>query len=196
MMGSNKVLRVALGHGQEDEYKKGLSTLADDISGSIGLFFTGLPHNQVCHSAIVQSVLGLHRCGRNAECGMWQSAAYILQVLKTFEEFEDLDYARAGSQATEEFQLSEGPLLGPNGPLPHTVEPTLRKYGLPTRLKKVQNLLCSLVAQESCCNVEGNTAAAEGCGCPAGCGGAYLRLCGLHKWRHTDVKSGSPAESI
>ncbi|CAK0782725.1 hypothetical protein CVIRNUC_005920 [Coccomyxa viridis] len=103
MMGSNKVLRVALGHGQEDEYKKGLSTLADDISGSIGLFFTGLPHNQ---------------------------------VLKTFEEFEDLDYARAGSQATEEFQLSEGPLLGPNGPLPHTVEPTLRKYGLPTRLKK------------------------------------------------------------
>ena len=72
--------------------------------------------------------------------------AYILQVLKTFEEFEDLDYARAGSQATEEFQLSEGPLLGPNGPLPHTVEPTLRKYGLPTRLKKVQSLLRSLVA--------------------------------------------------
>ena len=89
----------------------------------------------------------------NVESGKQQ--AYILQVLKTFEEFEDLDYARAGSQATEEFQLSEGPLLGPNGPLPHTVEPTLRKYGLPTRLKKVQSLLCSLVAQVSFCNVEG-----------------------------------------
>ncbi|CAL5220150.1 g2112 [Coccomyxa viridis] len=103
VMGSNKVLRVALGHGEEDEYKKGLSALAEDISGSIGLFFTRLPEDQ---------------------------------VLKLFEEFEDLDYARAGSQATEDFDLAEGPLSGPTGPLPHTVEPTLRKYGLPTRLKK------------------------------------------------------------
>ena len=48
VMGSNKVLRVALGHGEEDEYKKGLSSLADDISGSIGLFFTRLPQDEVC----------------------------------------------------------------------------------------------------------------------------------------------------
>ena len=47
-MGSNKVLRVALGHGEEDEYKKGLSSLADDISGSIGLFFTRHPQDEVC----------------------------------------------------------------------------------------------------------------------------------------------------
>ena len=47
VMGSNKVLRVALGHGEEDEYKKGLSALAEDISGSIGLFFTRLPQDQV-----------------------------------------------------------------------------------------------------------------------------------------------------
>lgn len=60
-----------------------------------------------------------------------------LQVLKLFADFEDLDYARAGSQATQDFDLAEGPLTGPTGPLPHTVEPTLRKYGLPTRLKKV-----------------------------------------------------------
>ena len=46
-MGSNKVLRVALGHGAEDEYKKGLSALAEDISGSIGLFFTRLPQDEV-----------------------------------------------------------------------------------------------------------------------------------------------------
>ena len=80
--------------------------------------------------------------------------AYILQVLKTFEEFEDLDYARAGSRATEEFQLADGPL-------PHTVEPTLRKYGLPTRLKKVRTFLWLLVAQVSCCTVNGTTVAAE-----------------------------------
>ena len=47
VMGSNKVLRVALGHGAEDEYKKGLSALAEDISGSIGLFFTRLPQDEV-----------------------------------------------------------------------------------------------------------------------------------------------------
>ena len=62
---------------------------------------------------------------------------FSLQVLKLFEDFEELDYARAGSQATEDFELAEGPLNGPTGPLPHTVEPILRKYGLPTRLKKV-----------------------------------------------------------
>ncbi len=60
-----------------------------------------------------------------------------LQVLKLFKDFTELDYARAGSQATEHFELAEGPLGGPMGPLPHTIEPTLRKYGLPTRLKKV-----------------------------------------------------------
>ena len=74
MMGSNKVLRVALGHGAEDEYKKGLSALADDISGSIGLFFSGLSHNQVCHTASGQSALRLHRHGKDAECGIWQAA--------------------------------------------------------------------------------------------------------------------------
>jgi len=69
--------------------------------------------------------------------GAKQITERTVQVLKIFKEFEDLGYARAGSEATEDFELAEGPLEGPTGPLPHTVEPTLRKYGLPTRLKKV-----------------------------------------------------------
>jgi hypothetical protein len=61
----------------------------------------------------------------------------VSQVMKIFDEFEELDYARAGSMATEDFELVAGPLNGPLGPLPHTVEPLLRKYGLPTNLNKV-----------------------------------------------------------
>ena len=59
------------------------------------------------------------------------------QVMRTFEEFKELDYARAGSAATEDFELASGPLSSSLGLLPHTVEPLLRKYGLPTKLNKV-----------------------------------------------------------
>ncbi|KAK9904171.1 hypothetical protein WJX75_005887 [Coccomyxa subellipsoidea] len=102
-LASNKVLRVALGHDETDEYRKNLALLSDEITGSMGLFFTQLPHDE---------------------------------VMKIFDEFEELDYARAGSMATEDFELVAGPLNGPLGPLPHTVEPLLRKYGLPTKLNK------------------------------------------------------------
>jgi hypothetical protein len=34
------------------------------------------------------------------------------------------------------FPAQAGPLSGPSGPLPHTLEPQLRKLGLPTRLNK------------------------------------------------------------
>lgn len=102
-MGSNKVLKVALGREESDEYKQNISKLSSKIRGKIGLFFTKLPQ---------------------------------AQVIKIFEEFEVLDYARTGSKATEGFELQEGPVVGPTGPLAHTLEPLLRRYGMPTKLNK------------------------------------------------------------
>lgn len=102
-MGSNKVLKVALGKSESDEYLPGLHQLSERAAGSVGLFFTKLPR------AEVEALFG---------------------------GFEAVDFARPGCRATEDFILEEGPLEGPLGPLPHTLEPVLRKHGVPSKLNK------------------------------------------------------------
>lgn len=46
-MGSNKVLKVALGKSQRDEQKPNLHLVSDRIKGDVGLFFTTLPRQAV-----------------------------------------------------------------------------------------------------------------------------------------------------
>lgn len=57
-MGSNKVLKVALGREESDEYKQNISELSNRIRGKIGLFFTKLPQHEVDHFGI-QPILAL-----------------------------------------------------------------------------------------------------------------------------------------
>lgn len=59
------------------------------------------------------------------------------EVTRIIDEFEHEDYARAGAKATHDFRIKEGPVPdGAHGPLQHTMEPQLRKYGMPTKLNK------------------------------------------------------------
>jgi len=103
VMGSNKMLQVALGRNEADEYRTNLHKLSERLTGHVGLLFTKLDHEEVD---------------------------------RILTEFQHEDFARAGAEASEDFSLTAGPLVGPTGPLSHTLEPMLRKHGLPTKLNK------------------------------------------------------------
>ena len=112
-LGSNKVLKVAVGKSEAEEYKAGLHLLGEDIRGNSALLFTKLPRPDV--ERMVAS-------------------------------FEVMDYAPAGARATEEFAVPAGQVLQYGEPIAHTMEPTLRKHGMPTKLNKgVVELLSDFV---------------------------------------------------
>jgi len=68
------------------------------------------------------------------QCGLLFTNRSRAQVLKWFDEYSETDYARSGNTATETVVLDAGPL--PVDTFPHSLEPQLRKLGMPTALKK------------------------------------------------------------
>ncbi|XP_045528427.1 mRNA turnover protein 4 homolog [Pieris brassicae] len=72
------------------------------------------------------------------QCGLLMTNKDVVDVLQWFEDFEDSEYARSGFIATRDVILPQGPLKD----FSHTIEPHLRRLGLPTSLEKgVVNLL-------------------------------------------------------
>uniref|UniRef100_A0A6U3AJ90 Ribosome assembly factor mrt4 n=1 Tax=Lotharella globosa TaxID=91324 RepID=A0A6U3AJ90_9EUKA len=99
IFGRNKLMMVALGVDEEDEYRTGLAQLAKGITGTCGLLFTNRESKE---------------------------------VRKYFAEFREPQYARTGCIATKKFVIKPGLLPG----LPVSMEPQLRKKGLPVRIQK------------------------------------------------------------
>lgn len=101
----------ALGSSPEDAYQPGTHTLSSHLNGNVGLFFTSrAPDAIIAH----------------------------------FRDFSETDYARSGTEATRSFAIPAGLVYSTGGEvapeddvlMAHSMEPELRKLGVPTRLVK------------------------------------------------------------
>mmetsp|Transcript_27321 Transcript_27321/g.43951 ORF Transcript_27321/g.43951 Transcript_27321/m.43951 type:complete len:222 (+) Transcript_27321:19-684(+) len=123
MIGRNKLMMVALGVDEENEYRTGLSYLAKKITGDCGLLFSNRDEKA---------------------------------VTEFFSEYKQAQFARAGSKATRKFVVSAGEVPGH---LPVSMEPQLRRLGLPVRIQKGK---LEIAADTTVCE-EGAKLTAEQC---------------------------------
>lgn len=109
--GKTKVMAKALGSSREDEHAPGLHKLEKYLKGNVGLLCTDRAPKE---------------------------------VLEYFEGYVEVDFARAGTRATRKVVIPAGTVYSRGGevaveddvPLPHSLEVTVRKWGMPTRLEK------------------------------------------------------------
>ncbi|XVF45729.1 hypothetical protein PTKIN_Ptkin02bG0229800 [Pterospermum kingtungense] len=100
-------------------------------------FFLG--SNKVMQVALGRSASdeirpGLHKVSKllRGDTGLFLTNMAREEVESLFNKFEETDFARTGSIATEKVELLEGPL----DQFTHEMEPFLRKQGMPVRLNK------------------------------------------------------------
>ncbi|KAL2826518.1 ribosomal protein L10-domain-containing protein [Aspergillus cavernicola] len=121
--GKTKVMAVALGQNPETEAADNLHLLTPYLSGAVGLLFTSREPSS---------------------------------VTDYFDSFRPLDFARAGTEANRSFSIPAGLVYSRAGEIPasedepisHTIEPELRKLGVPTRLVKGKVMLELTEGQE------------------------------------------------
>jgi mRNA turnover protein 4 len=101
----------ALGLTRAEEHLTNLSDLTKHLNGNVGLFFTNRPAQE---------------------------------ITDYFANWSQTDFARAGIQATHTFTVPAGVVHSRGGELPadddvalpHSLETTVRKWGMPTKLVK------------------------------------------------------------
>ena len=104
-------MAVALGLSKETEPYPNTSMLSPYLHGNVGLLFTPRPSPAIIHY---------------------------------FETFQPMDYARSGTAASRTFVIPAGTIYsrageipqGEDVPLAHSIEPNLRKLGVPSKLVK------------------------------------------------------------
>lgn len=109
-------MAVALGHNPETEAAANLHQLSPFLTGAVGLLFTSRDPDS---------------------------------AIRYFDTFRPADFARAGTVATRSFTIPNGLVYSRAGEIPtsddepvsHTIEPELRKLGVPTRLVKGKVML-------------------------------------------------------
>jgi mRNA turnover protein 4 len=106
----------ALGQTPAEEHLPNLAQLTAHLAGNVGLFFTNREPSE---------------------------------VIEYFGAYSQTDFARAGVIASQTFTIPAGVVHSRGGeiaedqdvPLPHSVETTIRKWGMPTRLDKGKIML-------------------------------------------------------
>jgi mRNA turnover protein 4 len=114
--GKTKVMAKALGLTPSDEHLPNLSALTPHLAGNVGLLFT---------------------------------SREPADIISHFAAYTQTDYARAGIPATQTFTVPPGVVYSRGGelaveddvPLPHSLEVTVRKWGMPTKLDKGKVML-------------------------------------------------------
>lgn len=101
----------ALGQTPADEHLPNLSALSSHLTGNVGLLFTNREPKE---------------------------------IIDYFSSYSETDFARAGIAATQTITVPAGVVHSRGGqiaededvPLPHSLEVTVRKWGMPTKLSK------------------------------------------------------------
>lgn len=109
--GKTKLMSKALGQTPADAIAPGTEQLSKYLTGTVGLILTNRP---------------------------------VEAILSYFESFSPVDFARAGVPATRDFSIPPGVVYATAGevpeehdvPMEHTIEPELRRLGVPTRMVK------------------------------------------------------------
>ncbi|GJN13994.1 hypothetical protein PR202_gb00763 [Eleusine coracana subsp. coracana] len=122
-----------------------LKDLREQLKSTSRIFLAGKKVMQIAlgRSAADEAKTGLHKISKVI-------LGYCLLTFqgmfeRLFHDFEEHDFARTGSTATETVELKEGPLEQ----FTHEMEPFLRKQGLPVRLNKgVVELIADHVCEE------------------------------------------------